>query len=56
MSMNELEMFEQLVRQGLVSPSLQYPDLTLPSAYRSVPSVGTPGTAQASQWAGQANA
>lgn len=42
--MTAVDMFNELVRQGLISPQRDYPDLTMPSIYRSVPSVTAAGT------------
>lgn len=43
-TLNPMEMFGELVRQGLVVPVGEHPDLMLPSAYRSVPTMTSSGT------------
>jgi hypothetical protein len=40
-----VEMFNELIRQGYVTPVSEYPNLSMPTILRSVPSVYTAGTA-----------
>jgi hypothetical protein len=46
-ALNAVEMFNELVRQGYVVPINEHPDLTLPSAYRTVPTMTLSGTGYA---------
>jgi hypothetical protein len=39
-----LEMFEELARRGLIVPSSARPDFTMPTAFRTVPTIVTYGT------------
>jgi len=50
--MNAVEMFNELVRQGYVVPVGVYPDLMLPTAQRSVPTMIASGTGQIRRDAG----
>jgi hypothetical protein len=42
--MTPLEMLNQLIRMGLITPVSEHPNLMMPTLYRSVPSVASSGT------------
>lgn len=39
-----LEMINRLISMGLITPVSEYPNLMMPTLYRSVPSVASSGT------------
>jgi hypothetical protein len=43
---NAVELFNELIRLGYVTPVSDQPNLMMPTMYRSVPSVTTSGTAE----------
>lgn len=43
-----LEMFNQLISMGLITPISDHPNLMMPTLCRSVPSVASSGTGQTS--------
>jgi hypothetical protein len=46
-ALNAVEMFRELIRQGFVTPASDFPDLTLPTTYRTVSTMTAAGTGQA---------
>jgi hypothetical protein len=55
-AMNAAEMFKELIRQGLVTPASDYPDLSLPTANRTVMTILSSGTAFSQAPRGSVNA
>jgi hypothetical protein len=43
-ALNPVEMFNELIRQGFILPVGEHPDLTLPTAHRTVPTMTSSGT------------
>jgi hypothetical protein len=44
--MTAVDIFKELVRLGFVTPKSEYPDLRMPTMYRSVQSITTTGTVE----------
>jgi hypothetical protein len=44
--MTAVDMFRELMKKGLITPTVEHADLRMPTAYRSVQTITTPGTVE----------
>ena len=46
--MTAVDMFKELMKGGYITPTVEHADLRMPTMYRSVQSITTPGTVESS--------